>query len=235
MWPTGAGFGVCYTVIGTLSNTAPTAMSRLVSHYFLPQASPQDEAALHWTIARVHGVELRCATGAGVFSKSGLDDGSRLLIETALPGAAPLEPGARCCDLGCGWGAVACFAAALSPRARVFGCDINPRAVALACRNARENGLDNAFFWCGDGLGAARDEFFEVILCNPPVRAGNAVIARLFDGARRCLKPDGTLWVVLRTAQGAKSWQKRLAAQFGHCETAAIKGGYRILKCKVQN
>ena len=120
-------------------------------------------------------------------------------------------------------------------RVRVFGCDINPRAVALSRRNAHENGLDNAFFWCGDGLNAARDEFFDVIRCNPPVRAGNEVIARLFHGARRSLKPDGVLWGGVATAQGAKSWQKRLAAQFGHCETAAIKGGYRILQCKMQN
>ena len=315
-------------------------MSRPVSHYFSPQAPPLDEAALYWTSARARGALLRFATGAGVFSKSGLDDGSRLLIETALdsplepvvevqmnvdlearlnaavarvlaqlpqgapyiepkhvapllnigqnaftyhcrncpqlrtwrggswrfflddPGhvealkaviklvlwsgrklpaelrlthSAPPEPGAHLCDLGCGWGAIACFAAALSPGARVFGCDINERAVALARRNAHANGLDNAFFWCGDGLDAARDGFFDMILCNPPVRAGNEVIARLFDGARRCLKPDGTFWVVLRTAQGAKSWQKRLATQFGHCETAAIKGGYRILQCKMQD
>ncbi len=208
-------------------------MSQPVSHYFSRQETllAPDEAT--WTTADVCGVTLRFATGAGVFARSGLDEGSRLLLETAL--RSPLKSGARTCDLGCGWGALSCFCAALSPESHVFGCDINARAVSLARLNAEENQLNNAFFWCGDGLQAARDDFFDAILCNPPIRAGNQTIARLFDDAQRCLKSDGTLWVVLRTAQGAKSWQKRLSAQFGHCETVAIKSGYRIFQCKMQN
>jgi 16S rRNA (guanine1207-N2)-methyltransferase len=161
------------------------------------------------------------------------DEGSRILIETAFQ--SPPEPGARLCDLGCGWGAMSCFAAALAPQIQVFGCDVNARAVALARLNAQTNELENALFWCGDGLDASRDNFFDVVLCNPPVRAGNETIARLFDGAHRCLKSGGTLWVVLRTAQGAKSWQKRLAAQFGVCETVTIHSGYRILRCGKQS
>jgi 16S rRNA (guanine1207-N2)-methyltransferase len=62
------------------------------------------------------------------------------------------------------------------------------------------------------------------------VRAGNQVIEKLFADAQRCLRPTGVLWVVLRTAQGAKSWRKKLETQFGQCETMAIEGGYRILK-----
>ena len=207
-------------------------MSQPASHYFSRQDVPLAPDEVVWTSATACGVTLRFASGAGVFAKSGLDEGSRLLIETALQ--SPPLPGARWCDLGCGWGALACFAAALSPQSHVFGCDINARAVALARRNAQGNRLKNAFFWCGGGLEAARDGFFDAVLCNPPVRAGNETIARLFDGAFRCLKAGGTLWVVLRTAQGAKSWQKRLAAQFGNCETVAMKSGYRILKCRRQ-
>jgi 16S rRNA G1207 methylase RsmC len=46
------------------------------------------------------------------------------------------------------------------------------------------------------------------------------------------MKPRGALWVVIRTAQGAKSWQKRLAEQFGACETLRIESGYRILRAE---
>jgi 16S rRNA (guanine1207-N2)-methyltransferase len=108
-------------------------------------------------------------------------------------------------------------------------CDINVLAVQLARQNAQRNDILNAHLWCGDGLTAARAKYFHAVLCNPPVRAGNAVIAELFTQSQRCLQTGGELWVVLRTQQGAKSWQKRLAAQFGRCETVAIESGYRIL------
>ncbi len=170
-------------------------------------------------------IALRLATGAGVFARSGLDAGSALIIETAR-----WSGDARMLDLGCGWGAVGCFAAAFSPGCRVSMCDINHRAVALARLNLRENNLSNAAAWCGDGGAALRSECFDAVLCNPPVRAGNAVVGRLFEDARRVLKPEGALWVVLRTAQGAKSWQRRLQDMFGNCETVAMRQGYRILK-----
>ena len=39
------------------------------------------------------------------------------------------------------------------------------------------------------------------------------------------LKVGGHLWIVLRTAQGAKSWAKKLETQFGNCGTVAIEKG----------
>ena len=202
------------------------------SHYFSPSAPAQNNS--RQVEATCNGISLRFLTARGVFSKSALDEGSQLLLETAWRHHS-WPQNARIADLGCGWGAITCFVAALATQVTVFGCDINERAVALAHQNARLNQLTNAFFWCGDGLKAARPNFFDVVFCNPPVRAGNETIGQLFDGAQRCLKPGGELWVVLRTAQGAKSWQKRLQGQFGACETVQIKSGYRILKCKKQN
>lgn len=212
---------------------SPTPRPRATSHYFTPQPLARDGAThakalrheAHWITARVAGSALELATGAGVFARSGLDAGSQLLLETATFAAA-----ARVCDLGCGWGAVGCFVARRKPDAQVWMCDINLRAVALAHLNGQHNDLGNVTVWCGDGLDAMRAGVFDAILCNPPVRAGNGVMAKLFNDAQRCLAPEGTLWVVLRTAQGAKSWQRRLAEQFGSCETVAIAHGYRILK-----
>jgi 16S rRNA (guanine1207-N2)-methyltransferase len=173
----------------------------------------------------VRGETLELTTGVGVFSRSGLDEGSQLLLETAH-----WKKNARILDLGCGWGAMGCFAARLSPRARVALCDINLRATELARENIRANGLKNAAVWCGDGATAVRDTRFDCVLCNPPVRAGNAVIERLFEDAHRVLESGGALWVVLRTAQGAKSWMRRLEESWGNCETVTMRQGYRILK-----
>ncbi len=198
------------------------------THYFSPQTQYLSSAVLQNRrplSLSARGQTLRFATGEGTFSKKSLDAGSRLLIETLK-----MPEKAHFCDLGCGWGVVGAFAAASFPEAKIWACDINPRAAQLASWNFQLNDLKTAVAWCGDGLEAARREFFEVVACNPPVRAGNAAIERLFEGAFGSLKPGGALWVVLRTAQGAKSWQKRLATQFGECETVEMDAGYRILK-----
>ena len=180
----------------------------------------------------VQGHHLEMAAGHGMFSKSAFDDGSRLLLKTALPAIRVLPPTAIICDLGCAWGALGCFIASHQPSTPVVMCDINARAVWFAKLNAQKNNLPNAFAWCGDGLSSAKNECFDLVICNPPIRAGNATMGVLFDGAHRCLKSGGEMWIVIRTSQGAKSWQKKLEALFGNCETVLIVSGYRILKCK---
>ncbi len=196
------------------------------SHYFSPQPILSDDQAPKKSPLQiwVNGRCLQFFTSDGVFSKKALDAGSRLLLETIS-----LPPDSVFCDLGCGWGAVGAFIATQFPNAQIFACDVNPRAVGLAKSNLNRNGTEGAV-WCGDGLSATRAEFFTHIACNPPIRAGNIVIEKLFADAHRALKSGGELWVVIRTAQGAKSWQKRLEAQFGSCETLVIKNGYRVLK-----
>lgn len=198
-------------------------------HYFTPRAPLENAAPIEENAPRIEakigGVALSFVSGSGVFARTGLDNGSRLLIETAK-----LESGAHVLDLGCGWGAVGCFLAARDANSRIIMSDINGVAVQLAQRNAEWNHLKNIAALRGDGASALRDQSFDAVLCNPPVRAGNATIAKLFDDALRVLASGGALWIVLRTAQGAKSWQKKLKNQFGNCETAALQSGFRVLK-----
>ena len=196
------------------------------SHYFSPQNTLFDARFLQTPPRPIsaRGRTLQFLTGEGVFSKSRLDEGSQILIEALkMPGKANF------CDLGCGWGAVGTFIGKTFPETSIYAVDVNARAVQLARWNLGLNKIAGAA-WCGDGLDAVADDFFDCIACNPPIRAGNATIEKLFADAQRGLKTGGALWVVIRTAQGAKSWQKKLAAQFGECETLQIKDGYRILR-----
>ena len=202
---------------------APTT----VSHYFSSGANTIDDEALKSSPvfqADLLGHSLSFATGRGIFSRGEMDEGSRILLQNL-----DCSPGGRICDLGCGWGALGAFMAALWPQSRIYSVDINGRAARFAAHNYQINQLKNAAVWCGDGLGAVQRPLFTDVVCNPPIRAGNVVIQSLFDDAHRTLQPGGKLWIVLRTAQGAKSWQKKLAAQFGSCETLEISLGYRVL------
>ena len=207
------------------------------SHYFSPQTALLDAHQLESFSSRpqtVSGLTLQFLTSRGVFSREGLDEGSRILLHHwGLQ--APPEFSGHVADLGCGWGAIAAFVAAKFPLSRVYAVDINPRAAQLSAHNFIRNELTNATSWSGDGLKSARADFFDDVLCNPPIRAGNAAIAQLFENARRAVKMRGELWAVIRTAQGAKSWAKRLEQSWGNCDTIALDKGYRVLRCRKLN
>lgn len=200
------------------------------THYFSPITTQLDASVLESSpqfSCQALGHLLTFSKTRGVFSVGALDSGSKLLLENLQ-----LAPQSRVCDLGCGWGAIGAFVAAHWPRTTVYSVDINARAAGLAAHNYRLNKFSNASAWCGDGVDAVPAAYFSDIVFNPPVRAGNAIIQKLLDGAQRTLSPGGSLWLVLRTSQGAKSWQKKLAAQFGNCETVQIDQGYRILRVR---
>ncbi len=202
------------------------------NHYFSSDTqhlSPEEQRRARPLSVELRGLQLQFLTGANTFSKSALDEGSQLLVET-LWKHGDFPDNARVCDLGCGWGAVGALWAKSHPQHLVFALDVNPRAVQLVGLNFERNEIPNAAAWCGDGLGAVRDQFFDVVAFNPPIRAGNQTIERLFRDAHRTLKPNGELWAVIRTAQGAKTWAKKLEVLFGLCETVEMHGGYRILK-----
>ena len=204
------------------------------SHYFSPQTALLEAKQLesfHSREQTVNGLTLQFLTARGVFAREGVDEGTRILLHHWMAQAPPEFSGAIA-DLGCGWGAVAAFVAARFSQCRVWAVDVNPRAAQLCAHNLSRNELTNGAVWSGDGLKAARADFFDEVLCNPPIRAGNAAIATLFEEAHRTLKLRGELWVVIRTAQGAKSWAKRLQETWGNCETVALDKGYRVLRCR---
>ena len=142
-------------------------------------------------IFNVLGQELRCTTDAGVFSRDGLDMGTRVLLE-ALP---PLQ--GRVLDLGCGWGPVGVALGRCEPALEILMTDVNARAVELAARNLRANGVQNARAAQSDGF-ARVDGDFDAIVLNPSIRTGKAVVYGLFAAAAQRLRPGGEMYVVIR-------------------------------------
>lgn len=195
----------------------------MTQHYFTsnPQ-SAHDERAIQVELA---GVRADFCTDAGVFSRDGLDFGSRLLIETVYP----LLHG-RVLDMGCGWGAIGVLLARLCPDAQITMADINERAVALAARNARQNGV-SAETLVSDGYENIAPSF-DAIVTNPPIRAGKQTVYRILDEAKTRLTPGGRLFLVIRKEQGAPSAQTHLQGVYSRVELLARKKGYWILACE---
>jgi len=195
----------------------------LGEHYFT--RNPTAKSDVRFLTTNVRGLTLAFRTDAGVFSRSGLDFGTRLLIE-----CMHIPAHARVLDVGCGYGPIGIAAAKLEPTARVTMIDVNERAVALAAFNASQNGVPGIRVLAGDGFAPVLGEAFDVILTNPPVRAGKAVVYRLFEQAARHLAPGGAFWVVMRKQQGALSAFEKLKELFPDADVVNRRKGYYVFR-----
>lgn len=195
----------------------------MTEHYYTKDPTSRHEE--HAFALECAGRTLQFETDAGVFSKLKLDTGTALLLK-----ALPETFHGRALDLGCGWGPVGCCMAARWQHARIALCDVNERAAGLARENLRRNNLSGEVS-CGDGLDAVEGAF-DLIAVNPPIRAGKAVIYRLFAQSAQRLTAGGNLYVVMRRAQGAESAEKELKTLFSKVETVERGGGYRVFRAE---
>lgn len=201
-----------------------------MAHYYSKQQEiAHDRKQLQFTL---HHFQLRFMSDSGVFSKNGIDYGSRVLIDAMV-----IPEKAAVLDVGCGYGPIGLTAAKLAVEGHVTMVDVNERALALAGENARMNNITNVTIKESDGLAALGDERYDVILTNPPIRAGKEVVHRIFEESYSHLKPGGSLWIVIQKKQGAPSALAKLEMLFGEdaVEEVTKDKGYRIYRAVKAN
>ena len=163
-------------------------------------------------------------TDNGVFSKDGLDFGSRLLLETI-----PLEEvGGKVLDMGCGYGV---FGIVLN---KILSCnvdmvDVNLRALHLSSINAKENHCSNINIFESNAYERI-DSKYTCIITNPPIRAGKKVVYDIVMNAKNYLEHDGKLFLVIRKEQGAESLIRDLKMHY-LVSILNKKKGFYILEC----
>ena len=163
-------------------------------------------------------------TDNGVFSKDGLDFGSRFLLETI-----PLEEiGGKVLDMGCGYGV---FGIVLN---KVTSCevdmvDVNLRAMHLAEINSKENRCTGVSIFESNCYSNINSKY-SCIVTNPPIRAGKKIVYDIVMNAKDYLEKDGKLFLVIRKEQGAKSLIVDLKEIY-NVEVLDKKKGFFILKC----
>ena len=194
--------------------------------YFAPQ--PQADSAPREVIWRLPGGPVRLWTDHGMFAPGRVDRGTDLLARTM-----DLPPEGEILDLGAGYGPLALAAALRWPAARLTLVEINQRAAALAERNLQLHGVENAEVLVGDAHEVLGERRFDAVICNPPLRSGKVAVLRLLTAAAARLRPGGALWLVVRTAQGAKTLARDLGPHFSAVETVEIRGGYRVFRATV--
>jgi 16S rRNA (guanine1207-N2)-methyltransferase len=199
----------------------------VTEHYF--SAQPAGEFAPHPVTLTLDGREYQLSAARGVFSADHVDAGTMVLLENAPPPPAQGD----LLDLGCGYGPIACAMALRSPRARVFGVDVNERALSLTRGNADALGLTNVS--AGTPDETPEHLTFDRIYSNPPIRVGKAVLRATLSRWLARLADGGRGYLVVHRNLGSDSLHAWLQEQ-GYDTTRLVSvRGFRVLEVRGQD
>jgi len=167
---------------------------------------------------------IELLTDNGVFSKDRLDEGTHAFLKVLIP----LNLSGEILDVGCGYGPIGLTIALTSLNASITLADVNSRAVELCKKNANMLGLSQRVTVLQSDVYANIEGPFDAIVVNPPIRAGKKVTYSMYEGATRLLKNGGSLYLVIRKAQGAPSASKYIESLFGNITLLKKEKGYYV-------
>lgn len=195
-----------------------------MEHYFTNNPTSKSEERL--IEYRIKDKTIKFISDNGVFSKGHVDIATNfmlnVIIEEKITG--------KVLDVGCGYGAIGITLSKFFD-IEVTMLDINERALALAKKNVKLNDLENIKIIESDGFEKITDEY-DYIITNPPIRAGKAVIYKMYEDAYKHLKNGGKLYLVINKKHGAPSTKEYLTQIFGNCEILDKKTGFHVMMCE---
>jgi len=173
----------------------------------------------------INNTPFKFNTDDGVFSKNNLDRGTNVLLKYL-----ELKDSYKTVlDLGCGYGVIGIYISKLL-NTSVDMVDINKRAINLALKNIQLNNVtSNAFI--SDGFSNVTKKY-DLIITNPPIRAGKEVIYRFFEDGAKYLNPNGEFYLVINKKHGAKSAIKKLRTIYEFVDILKIEKGFNTIICK---
>lgn len=175
---------------------------------------------------KIQDVNFRFVTDNGVFSKKRLDFATEFLLKVLL---TKENIKGKVLDLGCGYGPIGITICKLCD-VDVIMSDVNLRAIELAERNAFLNKVTRIDTKESDCFQAIEDKF-DVIITNPPIRAGKETTYNMYKNAKEHLNDGGVLYLVINKKHGAPSAIEYLQEVYGNCEVLDKKAGFNVLKC----
>ena len=193
-----------------------------MSHYF--QDDPNLVSNIKTINFEVNGINMQLLTDNGVFSKGKVDEGSLAFLKVILP----LDLGKNILDLGCGYGTIGLTLAIAKKEARVTLADVNTRALDLCKRNADAYNLSQRVTILQSDIYEKIEGPYDSIVVNPPIRAGKKVTYAMYEGAKQYLIDGGSLFIVIRKAQGAESASRYIESIFGNVTLLKRDKGYYI-------
>ena len=196
-----------------------------MAHYFTNDNLDSNIQKLN---VKIFDINFTFYTDNGVFSKDRLDFGTRTFLENL-----PIDEmqDSTILDVGCGYGPIGIILSKLTS-SKITMIDVNRRALHLTERNVKENKVNEIRVMESDCYSQLENEKFDYILTNPPIHAGKEKVYEIVMNARYHLEENGTLFIVIRKDQGAKSMMKDLAKYYT-VEVIAKNKGFFIISCKI--
>lgn len=194
-----------------------------MEHYYTNNpTSKSEERMIEY---KINEKIIKFISDNGVFSKGHVDIATNFMLNVLIKE----DIKGKVLDVGCGYGTIGITLSKFFD-IDVTMLDINERALSLARKNIKLNNLDNIKIVESDGFEKILEDY-DVIVTNPPIRAGKAVIYKMYEDAYNHLKPNGVLYLVINKKHGAPSTKDHLTQIFGNCEVLDKKTGFNVMKC----
>ena len=192
-----------------------------MSHYFENDKNLKSEEKQIFT--KINNQEFIFYVDNGVFSKKGLDFGTRTLLENVdnIHGDV--------LDFGCGYGPIGIYLSK-TYHISVDMIDVNKRSLSLAHKNSILNKANTNVF--ESNLYENIHKKYDFIITNPPIRVGKEILYKILIDAKSHLKKDGELYLVIHKDQGAKTVYKMLEEHYKVQIITKNKGFYIIKAIK---
>ncbi len=186
------------------------------------ETQPQFDEQAWWDEYPHEGMTVK--TLPGVFSRDGLDTGSKLLLSTLTP-----HTRGKVLDVGCGAGVLAITLASHSPKVRLTLCDVSAPAVAASRATLAANGIEGEVI--ASNVYSEITGRFDMIISNPPFHDGMQTSLdaahQLIRGAVRHLSTGGELRIV---ANAFLAYPNILDEAFGNHEVIAQTGRFKVYR-----
>ena len=191
-----------------------------MSYYFDNDTKVESKEVI--TKAEIGNILFTFITDNNVFSKRGLDFGTRTLLENVG------NINGDVLDFGCGYGPIGIY---LKKKfnVNVDMIDINKRALNLAKKNAKLNNVDVMIF--ESNIYEQVTKKYDYIITNPPIRVGKKILDEILIKTSEYLKENGHLVFVINKDQGAKSVMKDMEKYY-NVNLIAKNKGFFVIDCQ---
>ena len=156
-----------------------------MKHYFTDNTDLKSEQSQF--IFRFHKYDLLFTSDNGVFSKNMIDYGSRVLLDNI-----EITNEKTLLDVGCGYGTFGICLNKVYSQLNVDMVDVNDRALELAKLNAKNNNVHANIYksFIYENVQGS----YDVIVTNPPVRAGKEVVTTILQESIKQYELRGVRW-----------------------------------------
>lgn len=165
-----------------------------------------------------------------VFSNRKFDDGSLVLVNAIIKHKTQFE-NKNILDFACGYGLIAMLLSDQVENSKYYCTDINKTAIDLAKMNFKENKINNIIDVVQGDLFENVNAKFDVIVSNPPIKAGKKILFEFADKSKEFLQDDGILILVIKKNLGMQSLKEKLIEIYNNCEVIDRDRGYYVLEC----